>query len=94
MALKFKYKSKDEIPTEHQTLYVERDGAFVLDAEGAVDGEDMERKIASLEPERNTARARVNRALVSEKLQPASAWQTRNTYFGRSWPLLTGHERP
>ena len=37
MALKFKYKSKDEVPAEHLSLYVERDGAFVLDAEGAVD---------------------------------------------------------
>ena len=37
MALKFKYKSKDEVPAEHAALYVERDGAFVLDAEGAVD---------------------------------------------------------
>ena len=37
MALKFKYKSKDEVPAEHLALYVERDGAFVLDAEGAVD---------------------------------------------------------
>jgi hypothetical protein len=37
MALKFKFKSKDEIPAEHASLYVERDGAFVLDAEGAVE---------------------------------------------------------
>ena len=37
MALKFKYKSKDEVPVEHLSLYVERDGAFFLDAEGAVD---------------------------------------------------------
>jgi len=37
MALKFKYKSKDEVPADHLGLYVERDGAFVLDAEGAVD---------------------------------------------------------
>ncbi len=37
MALKFKFKSKDEIPAEHLNLYVERDGAFVLDAEGAVE---------------------------------------------------------
>src|SRR4051812_25312414 len=37
MALKFKFKSKDEIPAEFQSLYVERDGAFVLDAEGAVE---------------------------------------------------------
>ncbi len=37
MALKFKYMSKDEVPAEHAALYVERDGAFVLEAEGAVD---------------------------------------------------------
>ena len=37
MALKFKFKSKDEIPAEHVSLDVERDGAFVLDAEGAVE---------------------------------------------------------
>ncbi len=30
MALKFKAKSKEEIPAELQSLYVERDGAFVL----------------------------------------------------------------
>lgn len=37
MALKFKFKSREEIPAEHAALYVERDGAFVLDAEGATD---------------------------------------------------------
>ena len=37
MALKFRYKTKDEVPAEHAAFYVERDGAFVLDAEGAVD---------------------------------------------------------
>ena len=37
MALKFKYSSKTEIPPEHLSLYAERDGAFVLDAEGVVD---------------------------------------------------------
>ena len=33
MALKFKFKTKDEIPAELQSLYVERDGAWTLDAE-------------------------------------------------------------
>jgi hypothetical protein len=33
MALKFKYASKGEVPAEHQSFYVERDGAFYLDAE-------------------------------------------------------------
>lgn len=37
MALKFRAKSKEEIPAELQALYLERDGAFVLDVEGAVD---------------------------------------------------------
>ena len=37
MALKFKFKSREEIPAEHASLYVEREGAFVLDAEGATD---------------------------------------------------------
>jgi hypothetical protein len=37
MALKFKFSSKDEIPAALAGYYVERDGAWVLDAEGAVD---------------------------------------------------------
>ena len=37
MALKFKFKGREEIPAELAHLYVEREGAFVLDAEGVVD---------------------------------------------------------
>ena len=37
MALKYKYQKREEIPAEHTALFVERDGAFVLDAEGATD---------------------------------------------------------
>ncbi len=37
MALKFKCKSKDEVPAEQAALYVERDGEWVLDVEGVVD---------------------------------------------------------
>jgi hypothetical protein len=37
MPLKFKYATKQEIPAEHQSLYVERDGAFFLDADGVVE---------------------------------------------------------
>ena len=37
MALKFKFKSRDEIPAELVNLYVEREGAFVLDAEGVIE---------------------------------------------------------
>ena len=37
MALKLKYKTKDEVPAELQTVYVERDGEFALDVDGVVD---------------------------------------------------------
>jgi len=37
MALKYKYTNKQEIPAEQAALYVERDGAFYLDAEGVTD---------------------------------------------------------
>ncbi|HOC55396.1 MAG TPA: hypothetical protein PKI20_07235 [Verrucomicrobiota bacterium] len=37
MALKFKCKSKDEIPAGLEAHYVERDGAWVLDADGAAE---------------------------------------------------------
>src|SRR5215475_5166 len=37
MALKYKFKSKEEIPAESQSLYVERDGGWILDVDGAVE---------------------------------------------------------
>lgn len=37
MPLKFRVKTREEVPSEHQSLYVERDGAWVLDVEGAVE---------------------------------------------------------
>jgi hypothetical protein len=37
MALKFKFKSKDEVPAEHASLYVEREDAWWLDVEEAVE---------------------------------------------------------
>jgi hypothetical protein len=37
MALKYKYAKREEIPAELATLYLERDGAFYLDAEGVTD---------------------------------------------------------
>src|SRR5215204_4120691 len=37
MALKLKYKAKEEVPAELQTLYVEREGEFALDVDGVVD---------------------------------------------------------
>src|SRR5258706_16156278 len=37
MALKYKFKTREEIPAELQSLYIERDGAWTLDAEGVVE---------------------------------------------------------
>jgi len=37
MALKFKVATLDDVPEALRALYVKRDGAYVLDAEGAVD---------------------------------------------------------
>ena len=37
MPLKFKYPTREEIPAQHASLYVERDGGWVLDAEGVVE---------------------------------------------------------
>jgi len=42
MALKFKYASKEQIPAEHSAFYVERDGAWCLDADGAVEKSKLE----------------------------------------------------
>ena len=37
LKFKFKFKSKEEVPADQQALYVERDGAWMLDVDGAVD---------------------------------------------------------
>lgn len=42
MALKFKLKSKEEVPAELVNLYVEREGGWVLDVEGAVEKAKLE----------------------------------------------------
>jgi len=37
MPLKYRYTNKEEIPADQTALYVEREGAFYLDAEGVTD---------------------------------------------------------
>src|SRR5689334_19972917 len=37
MALKLKYKTKEEVPAELSSIYVEREGEFVLNVDGVVD---------------------------------------------------------
>jgi hypothetical protein len=40
--LKYKYPAPDQLPAEHQGLYAERDGAWVLAVEGAADQAELE----------------------------------------------------
>ena len=42
MALKFKFKTREEIPAELQPHYVERDGAWTLDTDGVVEKTKLE----------------------------------------------------
>jgi hypothetical protein len=85
MALKFKYKAKEEIPAEVQSLYVERDGSWVLDVDGAADRTKLDEFRASnvaLMKERDDLRKRFEgidpdevRKLADEKRKLEEAQQ-------------------
>ena len=49
MPLKFKYGAKEQIPAEHVSLYVERDGAFVLDLRCLEDERGFVEQLARLD---------------------------------------------
>ena len=62
MALRYKAKAKEEIPSEHQSLYTERDGAWYLDVDGVVEKQrvdELRRKVNALEKERDELKQRV-----------------------------------
>jgi hypothetical protein len=62
MALRYTYPTKAEIPTEHAALYVEREGKFVLDAEGVVPKERLDEfrnTNAALAQERDKLNAKI-----------------------------------
>jgi hypothetical protein len=77
MALKYKFKTKDEVPAEHLPLYTERDGAWVLDIEGAVEKaklDEFRNSNAVLSKERDELKQRFDgidpelaRTLLAEK---------------------------
>jgi hypothetical protein len=77
MALKYKFKSKDEVPAEHLSLYTERDGGWVLDVDGAVEKaklDEFRNNNLALTKERDELKQRfdgidpeVARTLLSEK---------------------------
>lgn len=77
MALKFKFKSREEVPAEHLSLYAERDGAWVLDVDGVVDKtklDEFRNNNVALIKERDELKQRFDgidpdqvRALLTEK---------------------------
>ncbi len=79
MALKFKFKTKDEIPAEHLPLYAEREGAWILDVDGEVEKsklDEFRNTNVSLLMERDDLKKRYDgidpdavKALVDEKRQ-------------------------
>ena len=79
MALKYKFKTKDEIPAEHLPLYAEREGAWILDVDGAVEKtklDEFRTTNVSLLKERDDLKKRYEgidpdavKALVDEKRQ-------------------------
>jgi len=64
MALKYKYGSKEQVPAEQAALYVERDGAFYLDAEGVVEKARADEMRTKLEEFRTS-----NVSLMNENLE-------------------------
>lgn len=67
MALKYKYSKAEEIPAALASSYMERDGAHILDVEGAVEGsryDDLAAAKLRLERERDQLSTRLNTALI------------------------------
>lgn len=65
MPIRYRYKTKAEIPAAHVDLYIEKDGEFILDAEGAADA-------AKLAEFRDNNKA-ILKALGVEKIEDAKA---------------------
>jgi hypothetical protein len=86
--LKFKYPSKDQVPSDHAALYTERDGAWFLNAEGVVDSstaDELRKQKSALEQQLNELNKRFDginpddvRAQLEEKrkLEEAHALKT------------------
>jgi hypothetical protein len=85
MALKYKINSKAEVPAEHSALYTERDGAFFLDVDGAVEKaklDEFRNNNIALTRERDELKQRFDgidpdavRALAAEKQKLEEAAQ-------------------
>jgi len=77
MALKYKYAKREEIPAEVATLYIEREGAFTLDAEGVTEkakadelrnhNVELRKKVEDLEARFSGIDPEAVKALAAEK---------------------------
>jgi hypothetical protein len=76
MALKRKYKSQEEIPSEHSSLYVERGGEWLLEVEGSVAEEEFARVQSDLE-RLNTERAQLRTELHVARTEEAAVLEAR-----------------
>jgi len=79
MPLKFQAKTKDEIPAEHQTLYVGREGVWILDVDGVLDKSDFHELCPTGATLLNQLR---NSHLLRPALSPASPLATSITSAG------------
>lgn len=59
MALKLKFDKLDDIPEEHRSLYIEKDGAWHLDAEGIEEAGGLSKALAAARREAKTYEAQV-----------------------------------
>ncbi len=83
MALKFKFKSREEIPAEQVSLYTERDGAWLLDVDDAIEKsklDELRANHAALTKERDELKQRFDgidpeqvRALLAERQKAEEA---------------------
>ncbi len=95
MPLKFKFKSRDEIPADVLAHYVERDGAWVLDVEGAVDKSKVDEFRANnvgLMKQLDELKARFNGIDLEETKALKESILTRHLIeAGRGWQVRQLH---
>lgn len=95
MKLKYRYATEQEIPAEHRGFYVEAQGAYQLDAEGAASAEDVSRvqnRLTHAETELQQQKADYEKATAGhlterQKLEARVAELEKNRGVGAQPPL-------
>jgi hypothetical protein len=97
MKLKYRYPTQEEIPAEHRGFYVEAQGAYQLDAEGAASAEDvshLQNRLTHAETELQQQRAEYEQTAAGhlaerQKLEARVAQLEKNRGLGAA-PSLNG----